>query len=1454
MKTAEVYEPFWKYFQTSLINVESKGDRGKARLQAAKEGTTSRFLFGSLLGRHKVRLLAAFCLQVVYSGVQFVGPIMLNNITKFLTQYEYSSLTNSTVPPPSQADLTSAYLFAMGMFLAPVFGTLCATMANRLSIGVQIMIRAELTAAIYRKALRLSTKAKQDAETGRIVNLMSADVNQLQMFFYPFATQLLTGPAMLITALALLWFQIQWATFIGLGILLLSTPATSIFVKKLSQYRREMLKYTDQRVKLMNQLLVGIRVLKMYAWEAAQESVVLEVRKDELGRLRKAIPMRVGMQTLLFAAPNLAMVVCFAVYGTVNPSSFTPAAIFTSISLFALMRFPLIFLPFALVQLTNALVSMRRLTSFFLMEDRKEIVEPRDDIGLEIIDGNFYWPDQEKAHEPEPKAKSKKRDNKKKNGTEDAKRSARKGEVVPSPFDQPLKKEGDALVELPSMMEDETSSDDIVDSALSTPSDLKKIKDGEAIKNDGQKWWLRDVNIKVNDGELVCVVGRVGCGKSSLIHALLGGMECDSGRVLVGGKVAYAAQQAWIVNATVKENVLFGQKFDEEKWSKAIDACCLTSDLAILPAGEETEIGEKGINLSGGQKQRVSLARALYSESDVYILDDPLSAVDVHVGRHIFDHFINGAIKGKARLLVTNQVQYCHAADRIIVLEDSKIVAQGTYNECLNNEVFARLLSEHNASSSVNTEDEVHPIESSIPEPNLARADTKAVRNRTEADALALAPGALGRNAVQETTLERGGTFARLDSVAAQGKPGTKGQGLNGDDLTYGKKLRRFETMAKQLDESNGKKKMVGGMKRSKSQEDIVSKKGSLIVKEDKEVGQVTGRIYWKYISAYGVISFLFLIALWSSEQAVRILTNWWLSQWTNAEVESQAAQRAGLSSDDFSRTYYIGIYLAFAFGYVLLTSTRATANLLSALRASRIIHLRALAAIIRAPVAFFDTTPIGRILNRFSKDTDDVDFLLSMSMSEFGNCIMQLLATLIFIAIIQPWILVGIAPLGIIYYFLQKYYRRSNIELQRLDAVSRSPIYAHFSESLAGVDTIRAYRLENDFALSSDKRVDDNHRAYFCVRMANEWLSGRLDIIGACVVFLTAILSIVRRDVITASLAALTLSEALDVTLFLKAAVTSGAMFENRFNSVERLVAYWELPQEAPAKLKDHTPPDDWPHDGRIEFKDVEMKYRPELDPVLKGVSFIVEPGDKVGIVGRTGSGKSSLIVALFRIVEPYAGSITLDSINLLTIGLEDVRSRIAAIPQDPVLFSGSVRTNLDPYNRHTDAELWESLGHVALKEVVSGLSEGLSSRVAEGGDNFSVGQRQLLCVARALLRRPRVLVADEATASVDSETDSLIQKTIRKQFKHCTVLTIAHRLNTVLDSTRVLVMEDGYVKEYDTVPKLMGRSTSTFRSMVMEAGLESPSVSRASSAADLKSLDTKPSFVSKMKTYGLK
>ena len=920
LKTKEVYPGF----ATCLQNiVESADDRVRDQ---AKDGKIARFLALSIWRQHKHRLLFAMLLQLTYSGVQFVGPLMLNQIVSILTT---SDVLNRQGLDLDQSEITRAFLFAMGMLLAPMVGALGAAQANRVSIGTQVMIRSELTASIYRKALRMSTRSRQATETGRIVNLMSADVNQLQSFFYPFASQILTGPVVLITALILLWFQIRWATFIGLGILLISTPATTIFLKKITQYRRQMLKQTDQRVKLMNQLLVGIRVLKMYAWEAAQEAALLEVRKKELRELGKAVPMRVGMQTLLFAAPTLAMVTCFVAYGAAAPEDFTPANIFTAISLFALMRFPLIFLPFALVQLANALVSMRRLTQYFMLDERDDdLVEEGEAPGIEIRDGNFYWAEPPpKLVMPEITKKKKGKKNKKKQAEDDEAKRSKIQDEKPSGQNGTVQHEDVKLngtndspkltdgkehkdVETGSLQDagEKRSSKDVSlingEVAVSLPSVADKEELKEKRNDKGVAWRLQNINLQIRPGDLVCVVGRVGSGKSSLIQAVLGEMEKQSGSVIVGGKVAYAAQQAWIINATVKENVSFGKPFDEERWEHCVDACCLASDLDVLPAGADTEIGEKGINLSGGQKQRVALARALYQNADVYILDDPLSAVDVHVGKHIFDRFIDGAIKDKARLLVTNQLQYLPAADHIITLEDGKVVAQGTYEECMESESFARLLTEHNSqvgraeAASEDVEEDLPTAVRRSLDAHRPVKDSDSLQRREMTDAYTQVPGALGRPGVLDAKLARSATFVKIDdqpSVMMHGKsfqdPKEREKALKIQSrANYGAQLERFETMRYQASQA----RKASAATDLQGDETKAVKSGSLIVKEDQEVGHVTGRVYLRYIMAYGWISFIALVLFWSSEQTVRILTNWFLSRWTSEEVEASAKRAAG--------------------------------------------------------------------------------------------------------------------------------------------------------------------------------------------------------------------------------------------------------------------------------------------------------------------------------------------------------------------------------------------------------------------------------------------------------------------------------------------------------------------------------------------------------------------------------
>lgn len=1261
----------------------------------------SKSLLGTLKALHGWQVLMTILLQFFYSGATLTSPILLREVITYIGEKSAGL---------SDADY-KGYLFAMGLFLAPFFGALCYSQSNQIAFTVQTKVRAELTSAIYRKSQVLSSRARMATETGKIVNLMSADVNNTVNVLYPFFGTIFTAPVTIIVALVLLYYQIKWGTFIGLGVLLLSTPVSSKFTMIVTKFRRKMLGVTDQRVRQTSQLLSGIRVLKLYAWEQAQKCMVAATRNVELSWLRKMALARVGIQTALFVSPLLAAVLSFMIYGLVNPDSLTPARVFSALALFNIMRFPLVILPFSLIQIGTSLVSIRRLTEFLRLEELQETGVGRDlSKNTFVSGGEFVWYAMESRK------------------SEDSKGQVTEPETKESKVNGADVKQGG--------QNGNASNGGILAPSLGTADVAFR---------------LENVNLEVEKGQLCMVVGRVGSGKSSLAAALLGNMDQLGGIVNVSGSTAYVAQQAWIMNDTLRNNVLFGQEPDEEKWNRSIFASALTSDLEVLPAGAETEIGEKGINLSGGQKQRVAIARALYYDADVYIMDDPLSAVDVHVGKHIFDHCISGMLKNKTRILVTNQLQYLSRADYIIFMQEGRIAAQGEYRKFMSQSAdFCNMVAEFNSSSS----DEPGEVLEEEEEGTVPRSQSTVELRKS---------------------LEEKSGLARKKSVDLLSKQQSQDEKLNQAEV-----------------------------KRMTSKPVL----GRLMTIEARSAGQVKGNVYMGYAKAYGLFLVVVVSSLVAAEQALRVLTNWWLSQWSDASFTGY----------DNGRTtgYYIGIYGALTGAFATTTLIRSLSNNLSAVRAARKLHFAMLDCIVRVPISFFDTTPVGRVLNRFSKDTDEIDYLLPQSMTEFINCLMQPLGAMIFISVVEVWFLAGIVPLMIIYYFIQKFFRATSIELQRLDAVSKSPVFSHFSECLSGVETIRAFRLQDRFAKSSDLKQDANNQAYWTLKHADEWLSVRLELIGASITFLAAVLGVANADNLNSALIGLAITEALEMTAFLKHAVRTLAMVEVRLNAVDRVLEYSRLPVEAPDIVPDCRPPEDWPSKGRVTAENVHMKYRPDTPMVLKGVSFDIRPGEHIGIVGRTGSGKSSLLVALFRIVELHGGSIKIDDVDVSRIGLEDLRSRIAAIPQDPALFSGTVRSNLDPYSRHTDPEIWEALEHAYLKDTVKSMRKGLESGVSEGGENFSVGQRQLMCVARALLRKPKVLIADEATASVDPETDALLQKTIRTRFKNSTVITIAHRLNTILDSDKVMVMENGHLAEFDSVSRLLGNPNSLFKKLI--------------------------------------
>ncbi|XP_073264842.1 ABC transporter C family member 12-like isoform X2 [Populus alba] len=847
-----------------------------------------------------------------------------------------------------------------------------------------------------------------------------------------------------------------------------------------------------------------------------------------------------------------------------------------------------------------------------------------------------------------------------------------------------------------------------------------------------EKPTLSDINLKIQVGSLVAIVGGTGEGKTSLISAMLGELPpMEGASVVIRGTVAYVPQVSWIFNATVRDNILFGSEYEPSRYMKAIDVTALQHDLDLLPGRDLTEIGERGVNISGGQKQRVSMARAVYSNSDVYIFDDPLSALDAHVGRQVFNSCIKDELQGKTRVLVTNQLHFLPQVDKIILLSEGMIKEEGTFEELSKNgKLFQKLM--ENAGK----------MEELVEEKNSENLDYKS------------------------------------------SKPAANG----GNDLPQ---------------KAGSKMKVKVG-------------KSVLIKQEERETGVVSWNVLTRYNNALGGIWVVLIIFLcYLLIEVLRVSRSTWLSLWTNQST-----------LESYKPGYYIFVYALLSFGQVIVTLVNSYWLISSSLHAAKRLHDAMLDSILRAPMLFFHTNPSGRIINRFAKDLGEIDRNVANFANNFLNQAWQLFSTFVLIGIVSTISLWAIMPLLILFYSAYLYYQSTSREVKRLDSITRSPVYAQFGEALNGLSSIRAYKAYDWMAIINGKSMDNNIRFTLVNMSSNRWLTIRLVTLGGIMIWLIATFAVLgngrtENHVEFASVMGLLLSYTLNITDLLSNVLRQASRAENSLNSVERVGTYMDLPSEAPAIVETNRPPPAWPSSGSIKFRDVVLRYRPELPPVLHHLSFEVSPSEKLGIVGRTGAGKSSMLNALFRIVELERGEITIDGCDVAKFGLTDLRKTLSIIPQSPVLFSGTVRFNLDPFSEHNDADLWEALERAHLKDAIRNNSFGLDAEVFEGGENFSVGQRQLLSLARALLRRSKILVLDEATASVDVRTDALIQKTIREEFRSCTMLVIAHRLNTIIDCDRILVLEAGQVLEHGTPEELLlPNKGSAFSRMVQSTG----------------------------------
>ncbi|NXD03164.1 MRP6 protein, partial [Certhia familiaris] len=855
---------------------------------------------------------------------------------------------------------------------------------------------------------------------------------------------------------------------------------------------------------------------------------------------------------------------------------------------------------------------------------------------------------------------------------------------------------------------------------------------------------LRSIDLSVPQGSLLAVVGQVGAGKSSLLAAILGELEATEGCMTMKDTAAYVPQQAWVLNASVEDNILFGKEMDETWFNRVTEACALHPDLETFPAGQKSEIGEKGINLSGGQKQRVNLARAVYQKASIYLLDDPLSAVDAHVRQHIFELVLgpNGLLKDKTRVLVTHTIDILPQVDNIVFLVDGMISETGSYQELLQrNGTFLEFLRSH------------------------ITAEEKRLA---------------GFSAMGDTK----GTITTGNSPS-QKKP------LSGDSL---KSAVQRETIPVSQDRTSA-----------------AATSGGLTKAETTQHGRVSAGVYGAYLKATGPALCVYIVLSFTCQQAMAFSRGYWLSLWTDDPVHNGTQQHTELR---------VGVFGALGVVQALGRFSCTAAVLLGGVLASHQLFLQLLSNIVRSPMLFFEQTPIGHLLNRFSRDMDAVDSVIPDKLKSMLGFLFNLLEIYLVIVVATPWAAMAIVPLTVLYAAFQHFYVTTSCQLRRMEAASRSPIYSHISETFQGSSVIRAHKDQQRFISKSNFLVDENRRISFPGAVADRWLATNLEFLGNGIVLFAALFAAMGRTQLSPGTAGFSLSYALQITGVLNWMVRSWTEIENNIVSVERVREYLRTPKEAPWTLNGKIQEQVWPTEGRIEFRNYSLCYRPGLELALKCVNVTINRQEKIGITGRTGAGKSSLAVGLLRLVEAADGAILIDGQDIAQLGLHDLRTKITVIPQDPVLFSGSLRMNLDPLNQYTDADIWTALELTQLKNFAADLPEQLEYKCTDQGENLSTGQKQLVCLARALLRKAKILILDEATAAVDLETDVQIQSMLRTQFRDSTVLTIAHRVNTILDCDRILVLENGQIAEFDTPEHLIAQKGLFYR-LMEESGL---------------------------------
>jgi len=1450
--------------------------------------------------------------QVFLRVIQVMQPIVVEKILMWLA-----------VPGEPELD---GYLYALALSLMMFFHNMLNDHYFNFALQLFVQIRCGLCALIYTKALKVAVteedntpatsttsaatgngdapkdasnqgeqKSQEQPESqpqsqsgadgqhkpdaggssmGQIVNLMSVDSERLAESCY-FAWGGFYLPAQLGVTLWLLYDTVGPSMFAGLGVLIVVLPFVTFALVQVGMAYEKRMGLADNRVKLTNEVLQGIRIVKFYAWEYFFRDRLNGIRQTELDAILHFNWLSGLVVAGFVLMASYLIVITLSVYSALH-DDFSPTKVFKAVAFLNALQQPLYQIPDTLNAIVSGTIAAQRITKFLLLPELESVS------GLSGAQPLLY-------HKRDYLIKKKQAEQEGRKIRRDAIASvkleypaighdrdldaeaARLAEDPKPILDQaafakgqmPPKDEANAIElhkctftwrsvrlaidTLASQDEPEDTTPQIDETVLSRhsvlaqplmgeiPASLGDLSPEQRRRLDRLPIVLKNIDFTAMRGKITAIVGPVGSGKTSLLCGILGELDRIRGEVARNPDdlVAYVAQTAWIQSMSVRDNITFGLPLDAEEdrahYEHTLDVCALRPDIAQFEAGDETEIGDRGINLSGGQKQRVAIARAVYSRADVYLFDDPLSAVDAHVAEHIFTECIEKALAGKTRVIVMNQLHLLPRCDYIYVLNatklsDAKVVEPATAKD--NSEDVVLGLDTHDETKT--TPEGAIEKESTVTSKRvpmigyIAECGTYAELNKSSVHFQQMLQSY--RESLQKKEHEEEGQAKKkqanksTEPAADAKEDDEEKKHTSSDDQAVldptTTNVGTIETKVSGKSSSGGN--YVGGGK---------LKKGQQVQDEELSVGRVPWRLYWWYAKSMGLENVIpFVIFTLISEAALAwlgVLLGYWTENKWNKPV-----------------AWYRNLYLGLLAGATVAVFIRIRFFALGATKASSSYHGRMIDRVLRASSAFFDVTPSGRILNRFNKDLDSLDSMIPLMIVNMLAIGLGLLTSLVVCAAIYPWFTIALVIMLVLFVSLQTYYSPAAVQTQRLEQVSRSPVYQHFSESLRGIATIRAFGRTSQFQIDNARRIDTNNAALYWVRMVDRWGGIRISLIQNVLITVAVFLIVGTKGDFEVGMSGVVITYVLSFSSVIGFLVMMSIELAGRMSSIERLQHYIEhIPQEASLDdgIDGYKPPADWPSKGVVEYEGVKMRYRPELPPVLHNLSFRVEGSEKVGVVGRTGSGKSSLMMLLMRLYEIEKGRILIDGVNIRNLALHDLRSKIGIVPQDPVLFSGTLRSNLDPFNQYTDEQVYAALDAANLGDYVSSLENKLDHRILEFGSNLSQGQRQLICLARVLLKNPKILLLDEATSSVDGETDSLLQKTIVERFPSTTQLTIAHRLNTVMNSDRILVMEAGEAVEYDTPANLLAHSSKLHEDFDEPEAEESNPTRRRANFAEL-------------------